>query len=110
MITLEHLIGINQSICNKYKQKSIMINENNLLSALSVQQWYDSDELLSAALFRSIIIAHGFQDGNKRTAVAISYDIKHFKCSNDEVVQCSLNVATGKLKDVQEIASILYTI
>ena len=38
MITAEFVIGLNICICEDQGAKSIVINENNLLSALSVQQ------------------------------------------------------------------------
>ena len=41
MIDLEFVKGVNEAICDEDGKKSIVINENNILSALSVQQWYD---------------------------------------------------------------------
>lgn len=108
MITAEFVIGLNICICEDQGAKSIVINENNLLSALSVQQWYDDIELRAAALIRSIVIGHPFKDGNKRTASAVGITLKDFKCNQSIAEQCVIDIATGKLKDVEEIASILY--
>ena len=108
MIVLDDLIAINQAICKYTDEISLIINEDNLLSALSVQQWYEDDCLLAAALIRSISIAHGFQDGNKRTAACIGMYIKDFECTENMMIECILNVTTGKIKDVDEIAAILY--
>ena len=60
MITFEELVGINIAVCQSANEVSVIINENNLLSALSVQQWYEDDRLLASALIRSITIGHGF--------------------------------------------------
>lgn len=108
MITLDELIGVNIAVCSDAGEQSIVINENNLLSALSVQQWYEDDRLLASALIRSITIGHGFQDGNKRTAAIIGAIICDYTCSEDKMIECILDIAKGKLRDVEEIASILY--
>lgn len=108
MITLDELVGVNIAVCSDAGEQSIVINENNLLSALSVQQWYEDDRLLASALIRSITIGHGFQDGNKRTAAIVGAIICDYTCSEDEMIECILDIAKGKLRDVEEIASILY--
>ena len=108
MIDLDYLIGVNEYVCNLANESSIIINKNNLLSALSVQQWYDDDKLLASALIRSITIGHGFQDGNKRTAAIIGAIVHDYTCSEDEMINCILDIAIGKLRDVEEIADILY--
>ena len=110
MIDLDYLIGINEYVCNLANENSVVINEDNLLSALSVQQWYDDDRLLASALIRSITIGHGFQDGNKRTAAIIGAIICDYTCSEDEMIECILDIAKGKLRDVEDIAAILYDI
>ena len=38
MIDLDYLIGVNEYVCNLANESSVIINKNNLLSALSVQQ------------------------------------------------------------------------
>ena len=108
MITIEQLLGMNQFICEDCGQESIVINKSALLSALGTQQWYSAKCMRSAALIRSLVIGHGFQDGNKRTAACSGMLIKQFECSEDTMIECILNVATGDLKDVYEIAYILY--
>lgn len=108
MITYAELVGVNIAVCSDAGEQSVVINENNLLSALSVQQWYDDDRLLASALIRSITIGHGFQDGNKRTAAVVGAIICDYTCSEDEMIECILDIAKGKLRDVEEIASILY--
>ena len=108
MITYDELVGANIAVCLNAGEQSVVINENNLLSALSVQQWYDDDRLLASALIRSITIGHGFQDGNKRTAAIIGAIIRDYDCSEDEMIECILDIAKGKLRDVEDIAFILY--
>lgn len=108
MITLSDLIGINQFICEDNDQESVILNQSNLLSALSVQQWYEDDRLLAAALIRSLTIAHGFQDGNKRTAATVGMMVKEYTCTENEMIGCILSIAKGELKDVETIATILY--
>ena len=110
MITFEELVGINIAVCTAAGEQSVVINEDNLLSALSVQQWYDDDHLLASALVRSITIGHGFQDGNKRTAAIIGAIICDYTCSEDEMIDCILSIAKGNLRDVDAIANILYPI
>lgn len=108
MISLDYLIWLNEAICQDSGEQSIIINKNNLLSALSVQQWYFDDSLLAAALIRSITIGHGFQDGNKRTAAAAGATICKFTCTDAEATECIMQIATGQLRDVQDIAAKLY--
>lgn len=108
MIEYEDLVIINQRVCIAFNEEPVVINRNNLLSALSVQQWYDDDRLLASALIRSLVIAHGFQDGNKRTAAIVGAIVLDYMCTEAEMIDCILSIAKGELKDVEEIASILY--
>lgn len=108
MIDLDYLIGVNEYVCNLANESSVIINEDNLLSALSVQQWYEDNRLLASALIRSITIGHGFQDGNKRTAAIVGAVIRDYDCTEDEMIDCILDIAKGNLRDVEDIAEILY--
>lgn len=108
MIDFDYLIGVNKCVCKNANEQSVVINEDNLLSALGVQQWYDDDRLRASALVRSLTIGHGFRDGNKRTATIIGAIVCEYTCSEDEMIECVLNIAKGELRDVEEIASILY--
>jgi len=107
-IDLDYLIGVNQYICDQVGEQCVIINENNLLSALSVQWWYEEPRLLASALIRSLTIGHGFRDANKRTAAVVGASICDFTCTEDEMADCVLRIATGELRDVEEIADILY--
>ena len=108
MITLDALVGVNSYICYRDNEPSRVINEDNLLSALSIQQWYDDDFMLASALVRSITISHGFQDGNKRTAALVGNIVCPYTCTEDEMIDCILSIAKGEIRDVEEIATILY--
>lgn len=110
MIDLELVIGINMQVAKQNNNVCKIINKDNLLSALSVQQWYEDKHLRAAALIRSIVVSHGFQDGNKRTAAIVGEFIASFECSENEATQCILAIARGELKDVDAIANILYPI
>ena len=81
MIDRQLVEALNKCVCDKNQQESHLINENNLLSALSVQQWFETNEVRAAAIFRSIIQGHPFQDGNKRTAVLLIMYIHEAKAS-----------------------------
>ena len=108
MIDLDYLIGVNEYVCSLVGEPCVLINENNLLSALSVQGWYDDPRLLASALIRSLTIGHGFRDGNKRTAAIVGAAILDYTCDEYTMADCILRIAMGELRDVEEIAGILY--
>ena len=110
ILDIGRLKWFNEYICDSYGLQSVLVNESNLLSALSVQDnnYYENDNELAAALFRSLIIAHGFLDGNKRTAVIALFYIHPPKVNDSELEKITLNIATGKLQDYKEIAELLF--
>lgn len=108
MITYEQVLAANFEVCRQQSTKSIVINSDNIKSALSVQQWYTTAEEKSAALLRSLVIAHGFQDGNKRTSVIVSNILCPFRCTVDESEKVVLDIAQGNLADVTSITQKLY--
>lgn len=108
MITYNELLNLNIAVCTNSNQKSVVINENNLKSAIGTQQWYDNDQDRASALFRSLIIAHGFQDGNKRTAVLALVSQCEPKISQEDMAVIAIMVATGELKDVEDIRIALF--
>lgn len=112
-IALDDLIGYNEYVCKSNGEECIIINENNLLSALSVQDsYFETEEEIISALFRSIIIGHGFQDGNKRTAVIYLFDAvsnpSSIIISDSEIEEVTLQIAIGRLTNPYEIANILF--
>lgn len=109
MIDFDFVVGVNVGICESENKSSIIINESNIHSALGIQQWYESLPERASAVLRSLVIGHGFQDANKRTAVVVAYEICPIKCSERVIEDCVIKVATGELRDVAEIAQILYS-
>ena len=93
------LCDLNFYICKISGEPFQIINKNNLLSALSVyDSYFNSDEEILAALFRSLIIGHGFLNGNKRTAaICLHINNVYLKCSQKEFIKITYEVAEGKL-------------
>lgn len=108
MLSYSELLELNKVVCTNSNQKSLVINENNLKSALGTQQWYENVKDRACALFRSLIIAHGFQDGNKRTAVLALVDQAVPDVSQEDIALVAIMVATGELKEVEEIKLALF--
>lgn len=108
MIEYDELLNLNTVVCKNNNQKSIVINEANLKSALGTQQWYEDNRDRACALFRSLIVAHGFQDGNKRTAVLALVSQVEPKISQEGIAVVAIMVATGGLKEVEDIKLALY--
>lgn len=108
MIDAKRVMDFNEYVCEESGQSSRLINEPNLLSALSVQQWFEESEVRAAALFRSLIIGHPFQDGDKRTAVLVLVSISKPDVSIFELERITLEVAKGNLTDPEYIADLLY--
>lgn len=109
VVQLDDLIGYNKLVCNLSGERSAIINEDNLLSALSVQYGYfESDKLIASALFRSLIIGHGFADGNKRTATMCLLDMLPPTVDDGVIESVAIKIAIGELKNPEEIANKLF--
>lgn len=108
MLNFNDIVKLNMVICSNNNQKSLAINQDNLKSALGIQQWYDDLEFRACALFRSLIIAHGFQDGNKRTAALALVSLITPKVSQELIADTAIKVANGDLKDINDIHKILF--
>ena len=109
-LTLDDLLGFNAAVSEEYGQQSVVINENNLQSALSNQSsYYETDEQAACAVFRSIIIGHGFQDGNKRTAVLAIHYMLPPTVDVNTVADVAISCAKGELKEVGDIVALLYS-
>lgn len=108
-ITLDILIGYNKQICNQSGTESIVINKDNLLSALGVQySYFDSELQTIAAVFRSLIIGHGFADGNKRTATLYLFAVSDPSASDTDIERIAIDIATGRLRSVKDIVVELF--
>lgn len=111
-ITLEFLIGTNQYVCDLTGEPSTIISLNNLMSAIGIQDnnYYDNDEQVACAILRSLVIGHGFEQGNKRTAFATIKYMLEPDCS-DEILQntiLTLALPGGARLDVSTLEAILY--
>ena len=72
-LTYEDALTVN-SLCLFEGEKHKVLDEDRLRSALGNQfQPYASNELAFASMYKSLVINHGFMNGNKRTAVIMLY-------------------------------------
>lgn len=104
------LCALNFYICKNSEEPYQIINKNNILSALSVyDSYFNNKKEIMAALFRSLIINHGFLNGNKRTAAMCLYVSGiYLKRSQKEFIDITYEIAKGNLKDAKEIAKLLF--
>lgn len=75
---------------------------------------YPSLELKAAALLHSLCLNHPLVDGNKRLAALIATMFLHVNgrelvLTNDELFDLTMDVASGELREVGEIAARLST-
>lgn len=107
----DDVLMINKIICNREGQSSSVINESNIKSALSVQySYYDTDEEIRTALFHHLIIAHGFEDGNKRTAVTVLLYDGNVNISDNELEKITLEIASnnGSKYNIKELTNKIF--
>lgn len=80
-----------------------------MLSALSVyDSYYETEDEIAAALFRSLIIAHGFQNANKRTACLVLMLINSPDCSDEELKKICIDITHHSDIDIDELVKLLY--
>jgi death-on-curing protein len=70
---------------------------------------YPDIELKAAALMHSVCLNHALLDGNKRLAAVLALVLLDINGSqsgmtNDELFEVTMAVASGELRDVEEIA------
>jgi death-on-curing protein len=70
---------------------------------------YPGIELKAAALMHSVCLNHALLDGNKRLAAVLALVLLDINGSqsgmtNDELFEVTMAVASGELRDVEEIA------
>ncbi len=98
--TVNLLIVVNQIVCRMYGQESLVLDKGKLEGALSPFDFsYDTDEVTYAKVFRNLVVAHGFQDGNKRTACLTIKAVAPLKCSDIELANMALDIAQGKYRN-----------
>lgn len=107
-ITYENVVDINKAVCDVYGTQHLVIKENELQSAIGVQQWYDNVKMSACAVLRSLVLNHPFRDGNKRTAYIAANYMARTTCSLSTAEQCLVDIASGNLKNVDDIRNILY--
>lgn len=72
-ITFENLLKINE-LCLLKGEPFAVIDKNRIYSALGNQiQPYPNKEQAFASMYKSLVINHGFLNGNKRTGVIALY-------------------------------------
>ncbi|ALR31279.1 hypothetical protein ATE47_12430 [Chryseobacterium sp. IHB B 17019] len=80
-------------------------------TAISSAMYYETAAEQSASIFKSIAHGHMFENGNKRTAVAIFEKLAKEAgiqtVSRQEMLDVATQVAKGKMTDVSEIAKSL---
>jgi len=110
-LTYKTLVTFNKKICNNFPNQGEfgVANEDNLKSALSVfDSYYDTEEQIAAALFRSLIIAHGFVNANKRIAFCAVEVCKPTKIGAEDLEKLAIEVAKDGKIDIDELATIMY--
>lgn len=104
-LTSESLIKINQKLGYQILNKSLVG------SALSGWQYYSSLEEQIASVIKGIAKNHAFQDGNKRTAVIVYFNLCALfnlkPLSDDEMFSAIIEIAKSQ-KSVTEIAKDLF--
>lgn len=113
-LTYEEVLNINAEIVAFTNEPFCILNESNIKSAIGNQyQPYDTDEQRIASVYKSLAINHGFQNGNKRTAVTCLYafDIP-IKCSDVTLYNLTYQLASegGSKISVNKIANILFNL
>lgn len=105
MLTRKDIIGINQQFGN-----GKLHNSSSLDFVLSQTKrsphWFRSMCLLT----RALLIDHIFEDGNKRTAVAVIMmylDMNNYDYNADTIAKIVLRLAKSNIKDVNTIGRLL---
>ena len=114
-ITYNQLLNVNK-LCLFEGEPFQVLDENRLKSALGNQfQPYENDELAFASVFKSLIINHGFMNGNKRTAAIILYISSLYindpiKVSDEEFASLIYKIAGegGSSISVEEISELVF--
>lgn len=104
-------IEINRELTRDVGERHLLLSPAGLESALGqfYQGWY-TEEQRAAAVYRSLILNHAFENGNKRTAFVIAILLKSPAVTAKELEVLTIKLASsggGKIK-VNEIANTLY--
>ena len=115
-ISYETTLLIN-SLCLFENEPFGVLDQNRILSALSNQfQPYEHYEQAFASVYKSLIINHGFMNGNKRTAVIALYVFSlmidnELKLNDEQLAALTYQIASegGSHIDVNAIAEQVFT-
>ena len=115
-ITYQDTLLVN-SLCLFDSEPFGVMDENRIRSALGNQfQPYDTPELAFASVYKSLIINHGFMNGNKRTAAIVLYLASKLidndlKINDQEFANLTYQIASegGSQIAVEDIAKQIFT-
>ena len=103
------LILVNKGICNTFHQDHSVLNFDALSSCLNAyDSYYEDDNHISSAIFRSIITNHPFKDGNKRTAFLVLQFINFSNIGRFNIANLAIEIAKNTSMEVDDICNILY--
>lgn len=102
---------INRELTRDQGEPHRLLSHSGLESALGqfYQGWYTEEQRI-AAVYRSLVLNHAFENGNKRTAFVIAVLLKSPAVTAKELERLTIKLASsggGKIK-VNEIANALY--
>ncbi len=105
-LTKKDLIGINQEIGSNGKFR----NESSIDFALSIAKQKKSWLYELSYIVRSLLVDHGFEDGNKRTAI-ISI-ITYFENNNlgydkDKLIKTVWNISKKNTSDINKLMRLI---
>ncbi len=102
-VNKKDLIRINQEI----GEKGQLRNESSLEFALSMAKLRKSWLYELAHLLRCLLVDHAFEDGNKRTALALTiyyFEEKGAKWDRENIVKVIHDIAKNNYKSIEQIA------
>ena len=115
-ISYEDALLIN-SLCLFEGEPFGVLDENRICSALGNQfQPYESSEQAFASVYKSLVLNHGFMNGNKRTAVIVLYVFSlminnSLKQNDKELAALTYKIASegGSQIPVDDISNLVFS-
>lgn len=112
-VTYDDLLDFNKKLLSYTGEPFGVVNRANLESALGVQTYpYECEEQVAASLLRSLVTAHGFINGNKRTAVVAMARVKEIptSCTDEQLIDLVYKIASegGSKISVNYISNYIY--
>lgn len=114
-VSLDDVIEINKNCLND-GENHVVLDMGRLDSALGNQfAPYELDEQAIASTYKSLVINHAFENGNKRTAFLVLIYLseknnKEIKLNEDELINLTLEIASegGSKISVNHLANVLF--